>query len=129
MQKPSSNPCLLKRIEELETIAHQFGFYWGHIHQLIEQIQSECREVEEAWQKNDRSHLQEEIGDLMQAAVSLAIFCGFDPHETLLKSIEKFEKRYEVVVELARRDGHENLQHQSIEVLMDYWNRAKQMDK
>jgi uncharacterized protein YabN with tetrapyrrole methylase and pyrophosphatase domain len=126
MKNPSKDNCLLKRVEEQEIDARKFGFYWEHINQLIEQIQSECIEVQEAWQKNDRTHLQEEIGDLMQAAVSLAVFCDLDPHETLLKGIEKFQKRYDTVVKLARQDGHQTLHQQSFEVLLGYWKRAKQ---
>jgi uncharacterized protein YabN with tetrapyrrole methylase and pyrophosphatase domain len=118
--------CLLKEVEKQEKIARQFGFYWEHFSQLIEQIQSECREIEEAWQKKDRAHLQEEIGDLMQATASLAVFCAFDPHETLLKATEKFQKRYNKLVELALQDGHADLQHQSFEVLTDYWKKAKE---
>jgi uncharacterized protein YabN with tetrapyrrole methylase and pyrophosphatase domain len=123
----SEKPCLLKVVEEQEITAKKFGFYWERIEQLIEQIQSECVEVEKAWETNDRSHLAEEVGDLMQASVSLAIFCGLDPHETLRKSIEKFQKRYDKVVRLAARDGLDNLHDQSTEILMDYWNRAKQL--
>jgi uncharacterized protein YabN with tetrapyrrole methylase and pyrophosphatase domain len=119
------NECLLKRIEEQEQEARQFGFYWENIHQLLEQIQSECREVEEAWQSHNTTHLQEEIGDLLQAAVSLAVFCNLDPYETLLKSVQKFQKRYETVVQLAHKDGYSNLHQQPVEKLLDYWNRAK----
>lgn len=126
MSNPIQSDCLLKRIEEQEKIARKFGFYWEHINQLIEQIQAECIEVQEAWQTNDRTHLQEEIGDLLQVAVSLAVFCDLDPHETLLKSIEKFQKRYNTVVELAQRDGHTHLQQQPFEVLLSYWKRAKE---
>ena len=93
--------------------------------QLIEQIQNECIEIQEAWDKEDIDHLQEEVGDLIQAAISLAVFCELDPHETLLKSIEKFQRRYDAVVQLARSEGHENLHKQPFETLMNYWKRAK----
>lgn len=121
--------CLLKKVEEQEIAANQFGFYWQNIEQLLEQIRSECNEVEESFAKNDRAHLQEEIGDLIQATVSLAIFCNFDPHETLQKSIDKFQKRYDAVVKLAQEDGHETLHNQSFEVLMHYWNQSKKILK
>lgn len=123
--KDPKDHCLLKKVEEQEIAAREFGFYWENLRQLIEQIQSECLEVEEAWQKNDRTHLQEEIGDLIQAAVALAVFCDLDPHETLSKSIQKFQKRYDIVVELAKRDGYDHLHKQSFEVLMNYWNLSK----
>lgn len=117
--------CLLKRVEELEAQSLQFGFYWETLYQLIEQIQSECLEVQEAWQNNDRPHLQEEVGDLMHAAVSLAVFCKLDPYETLLKSTQKYEKRYNALVKFAQEDGLPHLRQQSFEVLKGYWDRAK----
>lgn len=117
---------LLKKVEEQEIAAKKFGFYWDKIEQLIDQIKSECAEVCEAAEKGDRRHLQEELGDLIQATVSLTIFCEFDPQETLLKSIEKFQKRYDILVNLAQKDGHANLKEQPFEVLLDYWIRAKQ---
>lgn len=124
-QDSSIETCPLKQIEKQELEAQEFGFYWENFHQLIQQIQSECLEIQEAWAKENSLHLQEEIGDLIQAAVSLAVFCKLDPRETLLKSIEKFRRRYDVVVQLARSEGYENLREQSFEILMDYWNRAK----
>lgn len=117
--------CLLKLVEKKEFEAEKFGFYWDDIQQLIDQIQSECAEVQEAWAEGDKIHLEEEIGDLIQATISLAVFCKFDPHKTLLKSIEKFQRRYDLVVELARSEGYENLQNQSFETLMHFWDRAK----
>lgn len=116
---------LLKRIEMQEKVAKDFGFYWEHLDQLIDQIQSECKEIKEAWEKNDFRHLQEEVGDLLQAAVSLSIFCQLDTEETLLKSIDKFQKRYDKLVALAQQDGLENLKGKSFEMQLDYWKKAK----
>jgi uncharacterized protein YabN with tetrapyrrole methylase and pyrophosphatase domain len=121
--------CLFKMMEKLEFDAQKFGFYWETFSQLIEQIQSECTEIQEAWNNQDMPHLQEEIGDLIQAAISLAIFCKLDPHETLKKSIEKFLRRYDMLVKFAKSDGYDNLQNQSVERLMHYWNRAKEATK
>lgn len=125
MLEPSKDNCLLKRVEKQEFEAQKFGFYWENFNQLIEQIQSECIEIQDEWNKENPSFLQEEVGDLIQAAISLAIFCKLDPHETLLKSIEKFQRRYDAVVQMAKSDGYDNLHNQSFELLMSYWNRAK----
>lgn len=118
-------PCLLEKIEKQEINAKNFGFYWETIDQLIEQIISECHEIQEAHESKNRSHLQEEIGDLMQAAISLAVFCKFDPYETLSKSIDKFQKRYDALVEITHRDGLVNLHNKDFDVLNHYWKMAK----
>lgn len=125
MQESSKDRCLLRQVELQEIEAKKFGFYWEHFDQLIEQIQSECLEIQEAWNLKETSHLQEEIGDLIQASISLAVFCNLDPHETLKKSIEKFQRRYSAVVQLARKDGYDHLRQQSSDVLMNYWKLAK----
>ncbi len=122
----ATNP-LFKRVEEQEITAKNFGFYWETVEQLIEQIRSECSEIVEAYQNNDRSHLQEEVGDLLQAAASLAIFCELDPGETLHKSCDKFQKRYDAVVSLVKKDGLDNLHNQPFDVLMHYWDEAKKV--
>ena len=124
----TSHECLLEQVEKQEVEAREFGFYWERIEQLIEQVQSECREVQEAWEEGNRAHLQEEIGDLIQAAIGVAVFCNLDPCETLRQSIEKFQKRYDAVVQFAQRDGHTHLRQKPFELLMDYWHRAKQQE-
>lgn len=124
-QQVSAQDALLKRIEKQEADARHYGFFWQNVNQIISQIHSECKEVQEAWNKNDKESLQDEVGDLMQASVSLAIFCGLDPQETLSKSVDKFQARYEKVQRLAKDDGYDNLQQQPFEVLISYWNKAK----
>ena len=125
MKDSGVESCLLKQIEKKEIKAKKFGFYWEHFHQLFDQIQSECIEIQQAWDNQDMPNLEEEIGDLIQAAVSLAVFCKLDPRQTLLKSIDKFDKRYEAVVKLAQQDGLENLHGQSFDKLIHYWSLAK----
>jgi len=125
MQKFTVNDCPLKRAEKQEIEANKFGFSWENINQIIEQIQSECLEVQKDWESGDQIHLQEELGDLLQAVISLIVFCKLDPHEILLKASDKFQKRYDTVVKLAKQDGFETLHKQPFEVLMKYWNLAK----
>lgn len=116
---------LLEKVTDQELKAKAFGFYWETIEQLLEQIRNECNEIEEAWASGDKKHLQEEIGDVLLASASLAIFCGMSPTETLKKSIEKFQGRYDALVELVQKDGRKDLKNQSFDLLMDYWKRAK----
>ncbi len=118
---------LLKKLEVQEIASKNFGFYWQDLEQLIAQIKSECDEVTLAHKSVDQRHLQEEIGDLMHAAASLAVFCGFDPVETIEKSIEKFQKRFDTLVSISSKAGLPHLQGQPMEVLTDYWEKAKKL--
>lgn len=117
--------CLLKKVEQKEQAAKAFGFYWETIDQLIEQIRSECIEIEQAFMSQDRVHLQEEIGDLILASASLAIFCDLDPHQTLKNSLIKFDNRFQALKDCALQDGYTDLKNQPFEVLMKYWKMAK----
>jgi len=115
----------LAKAKELELESKNFGFYWENIDQIIDQVTSECREVVEAYNSGDKEHLEEEVGDLVHAAISLTVYCGFDPKKTLQKSVAKYEKRYRSVVEFAKNDGYETLQGMDFDTLMKYWNKAK----
>ena len=119
----------IQRVEHEEKRASQFGFCWQTVDQLIAQIKSECAEIKEAHDNNDRTHLQVEVGDLLHAAIGLAIFCDLDPTETLQKSTDKFKKRMDVIVELVAKDGKKDLQNQPFELLMHYWDEAKRILK
>jgi len=116
---------LFDQVEVQEKQAQAFGFYWEQLDQLIEQITSECREIEEAYDSGDRLHLEEEVGDLLQATISLAIFCKISPSQALQKSCDKFQRRFERLVALAKADGHTTLHGHAFSSLLQYWERAK----
>lgn len=113
---------LFTYITQQEHSAKAFGFYWESLEQLIEQIQSECVEIRHA---KDPDHLLEEVGDLLNAAVSLAIFLQLDPKEALAKSVAKVDKRYRCLVDLVHQEGLADLQGKDTECLLTYWERAK----
>jgi ATP diphosphatase len=50
-------------------------------------------EVKRALKSGNKSHLKEEIGDLLQAVTALAYFSGVDPEEALHGAGDKFTAR------------------------------------
>lgn len=123
----ASKQNVIEDIIHQEKIANDIGFTWENIDQVIEQIKSECEEVKQAWLKCDNENLREETGDLVNAALSLIIFCGFDPIEVLDQNNKKFQKRFEAVVALAKEDGLDTFKGQPINVLLSYWEKAKKI--
>lgn len=118
---------IFKRLAAIEKQADDFGFMWSNTAQIFEQIQSECVEIKDSLlQSGDRHHLQEEMGDLIHAVFSLCLFMKFDPEETCLKSVEKFERRFAELKRLAHAAGFETLKGQPVEVLMHFWRQAKE---
>lgn len=116
---------ILEKIVNLENEASEFGFAWEKAEQIIEQIQSECIEVSEHLKTENRTELQEEMGDLMHAVFSLCVFCKFDPHETLEQTVGKFERRLREVKRISHKENLENLHGKSFDELMAIWRQAK----
>lgn len=119
---------IITKLSKLEQEAQQFGFCWENSQQIMEQIHSECQEVEAHLKDRDPTKLQDEIGDLLHAVYSLCLFCKLDPTETLANSVDKFSRRFELVKELASKQGLQNLTGQSFKNLMQLWDQAKVLD-
>src|SRR5579872_1273470 len=117
---------ILEKLVSLENEAADFGFKWEAADQIMSQINSECSEIDIHLKDGDKEKLQEEIGDLMHAIFSLCVFCKFDPSNTLENSINKFERRFKIVRQLAQEQGLKTLDKQSFDELMNFWNKAKQ---
>lgn len=119
---------LIKKLVGLEKDAVEFGFQWSNAEQIMQQIQSECIEVNEHLQAKDavnQASLQEEIGDLMHAVFSLCVFCNLDPEQTLENTLNKFEKRLNMVKYIAAEQGMFNVKDKTFEQLMQLWDEAK----
>ena len=119
---------ILEKLTHLEKDSEKFGFKWENTHQIMAQIKSECDEIDEhltdATEEN-KTKLQEEIGDLMHAVFSLCIFCDLDAKETLTKSVDKFDRRLSSVKTIAKENGITTLNGYAFDELMKFWNQAK----
>ena len=120
---------LIKNLEISEKQAKDYGFYWPNSNEIMKQIRSECKEVEDLLDSQNPSpkHLQEEIGDLMHAVFSLCVYCGFDSKITLEQTLAKFEKRFAGLKHFAEQAGHKDLHGQTMEQMMQYWQKAKEV--
>lgn len=118
----------LKKLRTLHETAHGLGFDWPNAGMIIDQVTSEAEEVRQALQQNEGvERVQEEIGDLLHAVVSLCEFEGIDVEKALLGAAEKFEGRLETLARIAQQRGYLSLQGQSVEVLLNLWKEAKQL--
>ena len=109
-----------------EQEASAFGLSWPNVHILLDQIRDECREVEEAVSQNEgKDRLQEEVGDLLHAALTLCILLDMNIHETLLKTNAKFASRLEKVKKVTHSLGLSSLEGQSFESQTAIWHQAK----
>lgn len=116
---------VLNEAISLQQEAINFGFNWPNIDLLIKQIISECKEIEQASKNECDLRIQEEIGDLLQAAISLCIFNGFDVKQTILQNNHKFRRRLKTLKTIAKNRGFNNLHQQPIELLITLWKETK----
>ncbi|MDX1900636.1 MAG: MazG nucleotide pyrophosphohydrolase domain-containing protein [Gammaproteobacteria bacterium] len=121
---------LFEKIISLEHEADAFGFRWETTDQIMEQITSECQEIDEHLHVGrDNARLQEEIGDLLHAVFSLCVFCKLDPQTTVEKTTDKFARRLAAVKQIATERGLNTLKGHSFDELMKIWHQAKERVK
>ena len=118
---------IFKKLTMLENEDENFGFKWENAKQIVTQIRSELLEIEAHLEKlADKNQLQEEVGDLLHAAFSLCVFLKFDPNETVKNSVDKFERRFKATKQLANDSGLKDLNGQTFDTLMAFWDKAKE---
>jgi len=83
----------LERAAKLQKRAARTGFDWPDIEGPKAKICEELDEIAEA----PPEELEEEVGDLLFAAVNFARHLNIDPEEALRKANRKFEKRFRAI--------------------------------
>ncbi len=113
----------------LETESAAFGLSYPNVEMVLDQIKDECLEIQETiHQEEGKVRLQEEVGDLLHAALSLCLFLELDMEETITKANTKFASRLQKVKALAQSLGLSSLHEQSPEALTAIWNQAKSLE-
>lgn len=72
--------------------------------------------------------IQEEVGDLLFAAVNVARLCGVTPSEALASATLKFERRFGEVLSRAEEQGGDP-RRMSLEELDRLWERVKRRER
>lgn len=114
----------LMRAQKIQKKAADVGFDWTDIGGAMEKVREETDELSEAIAAGDAAHMEEELGDLLFAAVNVARFMHVNSEEALRHAADKFMGRFEVVEQLAQQSG-KNLSKMTLEELETLWQRAK----
>jgi tetrapyrrole methylase family protein/MazG family protein len=109
---------------QLTRRASRIGFDWEDATGVFEKMQEETEELKAALKDNDQLRMEEELGDLLFAAVNLSRFLKIDPEIALKRANAKFTRRFRAMEGLARKSGGEfkDLPREQMEAL---WNAAK----
>lgn len=119
-----SLPSLI-RSEKVQKKASKVGFDWCSPLQAFEKITEEANELESAIKNNDKSNIEEEIGDLLFAVVNVSRLLNKDPEQMLHLSCDKFISRFKLVEDIAK-SSHKNLSSMSFEEMETLWKLAKE---
>ena len=98
------------------------GFDWPDHSGPIAKVTEELAEVEAAL--GDRAHLEDEIGDLLLAAVNVARKVGIPPGPALDRANRRFAERFAGVERLAEARGVD-IATAGLETLDRLWNEVK----
>src|SRR5258707_10515317 len=90
---------------QLTRKASRIGFDWEDASGVFEKMQEETEELKAALENRDQLRMEQELGDLLFAAVNLSRFLKIDPEIALKKANAKFTRRFRAMEGLARKSG------------------------
>jgi MazG family protein len=119
-------PAMLEGFQ-LTRKASRIGFDWEDAGGVFEKLEEETEELKKASKEQDQPKVEEELGDLLFAAVNLSRFLKIDPEIALKKANAKFARRFREMEKMARKSGREfkELPRTEMEAL---WDAAKEAE-
>jgi tetrapyrrole methylase family protein/MazG family protein len=113
---------------QLTRRAARIGFDWDNVEGVFDKLSEEGGELREAVAAKDSGRTEEEMGDLLFAAVNLARFLHVDPEIALKKANAKFSTRFRRMEDLAVKNGNA-LADVPREKMEEFWETAKRFEK
>ena len=115
----------LWRAEKVQKKAAKVGFDWPDVSGALEKLDEETAELKTAIAEG--SNIEEELGDLLFAAVNVARFVKADPEDALGAACDKFARRFRQVEAAAKAEGRD-LETMTLAEMDALWDRAKQTE-
>ncbi len=101
---PRTLPATMEGLQ-LTRKASRAGFDWDDAHGIFEKLREESAELRHASETKDTARVEEEMGDLLFAAVNLARFLEVDPEIALKNANAKFARRFREMERLSSDNG------------------------
>ena len=120
---PVSLPALT-RAQRLQEKASYAGFDWEKIEQVWGKINEEIQELKEAQSNGIKTHVEEEIGDVIFSFVNLARFLNISAESALRKTNRKFTTRFKAVEDELKSRG-KTVEDSNLEEMDSIWNEVK----
>jgi tetrapyrrole methylase family protein/MazG family protein len=124
---PHTLPAVMQGFQ-LTRRASRIGFDWENVDGVVEKLHEELGELRNARSTQERDQIENEIGDVLFAAVNLARFLKVDPEIALKRTNAKFTSRFREMERLARDAGRAlaDVPRPEMESL---WEQAKVLER
>lgn len=124
---PHTLPAVMQGFQ-LTRRASRIGFDWESVEGVVDKLHEELAELKKARESESPGQIEEEIGDVLFAAVNLARFLKVDPEIALKRTNAKFFHRFREMERMAGAAGRK-LADVSREELESLWDRAKHSEQ
>lgn len=122
---PKNFPALIRAHKVQKRAAH-VGFDWDDPSGALAKVREEADEVEEAVANG--TNIEEELGDLLFAAVNVSRLCGVESEPALQAATNKFVKRFGLMERLVLESGR-TLEDMNLAEMDVFWDKAKYCEK
>jgi len=124
---PANLPALMRSYKVQEKAA-QVGFDWDKAEDAFKKLEEEVQELKRACESGNQAEIEEEMGDLLFAAVNVARFHKVQPELALSATVNKFIKRFEYVETESAKQGRQ-LQDMTLEEMDALWEECKRKER
>jgi tetrapyrrole methylase family protein/MazG family protein len=121
---PYGMPSLMRSIK-VQKRAAKAGFDWTDKSQVIEKCLEEIKETLEAYNSQDKTATQNEMGDLLFSIVNLCRFLDVSPEVALNSTTNRFIRRFEYIEEQLNKQG-KKFEEAAFEETDKLWKQAKE---
>jgi tetrapyrrole methylase family protein/MazG family protein len=120
---PQTLPAITQA-QEYQARAARVGFDWDRIEGVLDKVQEELKELQEA---EGAQRVSDEFGDLLFTLVNLARWKGIDAEAALRRANARFRRRLQYLEQAAQRQGR-SLAELTPEEMDRLWQEAKQQE-
>lgn len=120
---PNYLPALLKAFR-LGEKAGRVGFDWKNADGILDKLQEEINELNEARNDNNKKEIEHEYGDLLFTIANIGRYLKVNPEEALRKSTNRFIDRFKKMEQLSVKSG-KNVTELNPEEWDKLWENAK----
>jgi MazG family protein len=120
---PAALPGLM-RAQKAQSKAARVNFDWTELRDVVAKVEEELGEAKAAIESQDRQAIENEIGDLLFAAVNLARKCKLDAESALQRATDKFVGRFNRLEDELKSRG-KKLGDVKLEELDAIWDQVK----